>query len=344
MTLSVSEKPQRRFSSRGGLGTAHPALYIACWIFFSNLTILFNKWLLDVAGFRKSISLTCWHMVFAVVATQVLARTTRLLNGRKAVHMTSRKYLRAVVPIGIVYSGSLVCSNLPYLYLSVPFIQMLKAAGPVVVLFFSWLWGLAKPTRTALLKILVIVAGVMIASAGEIRISWVGLGYQLAGLVFEALRLVMIQVLLSPPPAPALPEGGEIASKMDPLVSLYYYAPVCAAMNAVTVYLTEMPVFDMADLWRVGPGVLVLNALVAFGLNVASVFLIGKTSSLVMTLCGIFKSILLVVTGVLIWGTYISPLQLLGYFMALVGLFMYSVPSNRILGFVYELRRGRWSL
>lgn len=68
-------------------------------------------------------------MLFAAMATQVLARTTRLLHGRKAVHMTGQKYMRAVVPIGLVYSASLVCSNLPYLYLSVPFIQMLKV-GP----------------------------------------------------------------------------------------------------------------------------------------------------------------------------------------------------------------------
>lgn len=66
-------------------------------------------------------------MVFAAIATQILARTTRLLNGRKAVHMSGEKYMRAVVPIGLVYSASLVCSNMPYLYLSVAFIQMLKA-------------------------------------------------------------------------------------------------------------------------------------------------------------------------------------------------------------------------
>lgn len=65
-------------------------------------------------------------MIFAAIATQILARTTRLLNGRKAVHMSGEKYMRAVVPIGLVYSASLVCSNMPYLYLSVSFIQMLK--------------------------------------------------------------------------------------------------------------------------------------------------------------------------------------------------------------------------
>lgn len=69
-------------------------------------------------------------MIFAAIATQVLARTTRLLNGRKSVQMTGKKYMRRVVPIGLVFSASLVCSNMPYLYLSVAFIQMLKVSAP----------------------------------------------------------------------------------------------------------------------------------------------------------------------------------------------------------------------
>lgn len=58
--------------------------------------------------------------------TQVLARTTSLLDGRKTVKMTGRVYLRAIVPIGFFFSLSLICGNVTYLYLSVSFIQMLK--------------------------------------------------------------------------------------------------------------------------------------------------------------------------------------------------------------------------
>ena len=58
--------------------------------------------------------------------TQVMARTTTLLDGRKTVKMTGRVYLRAIVPIGAFFSLSLICGNLTYLYLSVAFIQMLK--------------------------------------------------------------------------------------------------------------------------------------------------------------------------------------------------------------------------
>ena len=61
--------------------------------------------------------------------TQILARTTTLLDGRKTVKMTGRIYLRAIVPIGACFSLSLMFGNLTYLYLSVAFIQMLKVYG-----------------------------------------------------------------------------------------------------------------------------------------------------------------------------------------------------------------------
>jgi hypothetical protein len=72
------------------------------------------------------IFLTTWHLVFATVMTQVLARFTTVLDSRKKVPMTGRVYLRAIVPIGIFFSMSLICGNQAYLYLSVAFIQMLK--------------------------------------------------------------------------------------------------------------------------------------------------------------------------------------------------------------------------
>jgi hypothetical protein len=171
--------------------------------------------------------------------------------------------MRAVVPIGILYSGSLVCSNLVYLYLEVAFIQMLKASAPVAVLFISWLWGVANPTAGNVVNILFIAFGVGLASAGEVKFSWIGFMFQVGGIVFEAMRLVMIQLLLS---------GEDM--KMDPMVSLYFFAPVCAVMNIFVALWTEIPTFKFEDLAQTGMFLLIMNALVAFMLNVASVFLV----------------------------------------------------------------------
>lgn len=70
--------------------------------------------------------------------TQILARTTTVLDGRKTVKMTGRVYLRAIVPIGLFFSLSLICGNLTYLYLSVAFIQMLK------VRTLPWVWSFMR--------------------------------------------------------------------------------------------------------------------------------------------------------------------------------------------------------
>ncbi|KAF6805369.1 duf250 domain membrane protein [Colletotrichum musicola] len=235
--------------------------------------------------------------------------------------MTGRIYLRAIVPIGLLYSGSLVCSNLVYLYLSVSFIQMLKAGAPVAVLFVSWIWGVAEPSMKTFYNILLIVAGVALASFGEIEFSWIGFIFQMGGILFEAVRLVMIQVLL---------KGDESAQKMDPLVSLYYYAPVCAVMNLFVAWASEFSRFKMEDLQRTGVMMLLLNAGVAFMLNVSSVFLIGKTSGLVMTLTGILKNILLIIASVIIWQTSVTLMQFVGYSVALFGLVIYSTGWDQL--------------
>jgi hypothetical protein len=76
--------------------------------------------------------------------------------------------------------------------------------------------------------------------------------------------------------------------KMDPLVLLYYFAPVCALINITCLPFTEglEPFYDLA---RIGPLILISNACLAFVLNVTSVFLVGVGSGLVVALAGVTK-------------------------------------------------------
>lgn len=228
-----------------------------------------------------------------------------------------------------------------YMYLSVAFIQMLKAAAPASVLLTGYAFGTDHWEPKTFTNVCVIVTGVMIASYGELAFSMVGFLYQLGGLIFESVRLIMVQKLLNPVNASPLPGSDEEAQareddgkgivlerpnyKMCPLVSLYYYAPVCALMNAFVALIVEVPTFESAKLFDIGLGWLLLNAAVAFMLNVASVFLIGKTSSLVLTLCGVLKNCGIVFASILLFGTIITPLQWLGYSIATLGLIYYSL-------------------
>lgn len=123
--------------------------------------------------------------------------------------------------------------------------------------------GIAPVNLKVLGNVSFIVVGVIIASFGELQFVMVGFLFQVAGIVFEATRLVMVERILS-----------SKEFKMDPLVSLYYYAPACAVMNSIVLLFTELPTLTMNDIHRVGGLTLVANAGVAFLLNVSVVFLV----------------------------------------------------------------------
>ncbi|KAJ3520883.1 hypothetical protein NM208_g13537 [Fusarium decemcellulare] len=317
--------------SQSARASIHPSLYVVAWIGFSSSVILFNKWLLDTLNFRYPVILTTYHLTFATILTQIMARWTHMLDGRKTVKMTGRVYIRAVVPIGIFFSLSLICGNLTYLYLSVAFIQMLKATTPVAVLISGWILGISAPNLKQFLNVSAIVVGVIIASIGEIHFVTIGVMYQIGGVIFEALRLTMVQRLLS-----------SADYKMDPLVSLYYFAPICAVMNGAVALIWEIPRCSMAEVYNVGLFTFFLNGLCAFMLNVSVVFLIGKTSAVVLTLCGVLKDILLVIASMIIWGTQVTGLQFFGYSIALGGMVYYKLGYEQIKGHISDANR-QWA-
>jgi len=160
-----------------------------------------------------------------------------------------------------------------------------------------------------------ISAGVALTSHGELRFNLIGFITQAAAVAFESSRLVMIQILLH-------------NLKMDPLVSLHYYAPVCAAITLFFLPFTEglAPFYALKDL---GALVLISNAAVAFLLNVAAVFLVGVGSGLVLTLAGVFKDILLITGSVVIFGSQVTPLQVFGYSIALGGLVLFKTSGGK---------------
>jgi len=288
---------------------------IPVWICLSSAVIIYNNYLYNTLNFKYPVFLVTFHLTFAAIGTRILQRTTHLVDGAKDVHMTKDMFIQSILPIGVLFSGSLILSNTAYLYLSVSYIQMLKAFTPVAILLISWTFRIAEPNRKLALIVLMISSGVALASHGELRFNLIGFITQAAAVAFEASRLVMIQILLH-------------GLKMDPLVSLHYYAPVCAVINLVALPFTEglAPFYELA---RIGPLVLLSNACVAFLLNVAAVFLVSAGSGLVLTLAGVFKDILLITGSVVIFGSQITPLQVFGYSIALGGLVLFKTSGGK---------------
>ncbi|KAF8220930.1 TPT-domain-containing protein [Tricholoma matsutake] len=301
-----ASKPKSRITATG---------IIPIWIILSSSVIIYNNYLYNTLAFPYPVFTVTWHLFFAAIGTRILQRTTHLLDATNDVRMDSTTFIRRILPIGFLFSGSLILSNTAYLYLSVSYIQMLKAFTPVSILLISWTFRIQDPSKKLATIVIMISTGVALASRGELRFHLGGFIVQAGAVLFESSRLVLIQILLH-------------NLKMDPLVSLHYYAPVCALINLAILPFTDglAPFYALRD---IGPLVLISNAAVAFLLNVAAVFLVGVGSGLVLTLAGVFKDILLITGSVLIFGSPITSLQVFGYSIALAGLVLFKVSGGK---------------
>ncbi|KAJ1689079.1 hypothetical protein LUZ63_013234 [Rhynchospora breviuscula] len=165
--------------------------YVSVWILLSFTVIVFNKYILDPKMYNWPflISLTMVHMGFCCSLAFVLVRAFRLVNLPSSPSMTPSLYFKSVVPIGALYSLSLWFSNSAYIYLSVSFIQMLKALMPVAVYSTGILFKKDDYKRSTMLNMLSISLGVAVAAYGEARFDMWGVTLQLAAVAAEATRL-----------------------------------------------------------------------------------------------------------------------------------------------------------
>jgi hypothetical protein len=63
---------------------------------------------------------------------------------------------------------------------------------------------------------------------------------------------------------------------------------------------------------------------------------IGRTSSLVLTLCGVLKNVGLVFFSAIVWSTVVTPTQIVGYSLSTLGLLYYSLGIETIRGAFYH--------
>ena len=289
--------------------------YVTVWMTISMSVILFNKYILAYSGFKYPIALTMWHMVFCTTVSTILVRGT---GTTKRLHMPRKEYVNRVVPIGALYAASLWLSNSAYLHLSVSFIQMTKALMPGLVYACGVAFGTEKLARVTTLNMLIIAVGVAIAAYGEIDFVWIGVIEQLSALVFEAMRLMLVQVLIT-----------KQGYGMNPIQSLYYVSPACAACLVLPFAFVELPeILNDVGLVIDYP-MLLLNALTAFALNLAVFLLIGKTSALTMNIAGVIKDWMLIFASQHLFGNAVSFLNYVGYVIAFLSVGMYNFNKLR---------------
>lgn len=289
--------------------------YVSIWIFLSFAVIVYNKYILDpkMYNWPFPISLTMIHMAFCSSIAVLLVRVLRVVELPSSPAMTRELYVSSIVPIGALYAFSLWFSNSAYIYLSVSFIQMLKALMPVAVYSISILFNKDSFRSSTMINMLSIFLGVAIAAYGEARFNSLGVLLQLGAVAFEATRLVLIQVLLS-----------SKGITLNPITTLYYVSPCCLVFLILPWVVVELPTLRDSSSFHFDFPIFATNSSCAFALNLAVFLLIGKTSALTMNVAGVVKDWLLIAFSWSVIRDTVTAVNLFGYGIAFLGVAYYN--------------------
>ncbi|KAF9619907.1 hypothetical protein IFM89_009689 [Coptis chinensis] len=163
--------------------------------------------------------------------------------------MTLDIYTTSVIPIGAMFAMTLWLGNTAYMYISVAFAQMLKAIMPVAVFILGVAAGLELMSCRMFFIMSLISFGVLVASYGEVNVNWIGVVYQMGGVVGEALRLIFMEIFVK-----------RKGLKLNPISVMYYVSPCSALCLFIPWIFLELPKMNANGPWSFQPLVLTLNS------------------------------------------------------------------------------------
>ncbi|XP_076916023.1 putative sugar phosphate/phosphate translocator At3g14410 [Bidens hawaiensis] len=288
--------------------------YLLLYIALSSGQIFFNKWVLSSKeiNFPYPLGLTLLHMIFSSVLCFVLTKVLKILKIEEG--MTLEIYTTSVIPIGAMFAMTLWLGNTAYLYISVAFAQMLKAVMPVAVFILGVAAGLEVMSMRMLLIMSVISFGVLVASYGEININWIGVVFQMGGVVGEALRLIFMEIFVR-----------KKGLKLNPISMMYYVSPCSALCLLIPWIFLEKPKMDAQGTWNFQPSVLTLNSICTFALNLSVFLVIQHTSALTIRVAGVVKDwVVVLLSAILFADTKLTLINIFGYAIAIAGVAAYN--------------------
>ncbi|GAX82101.1 hypothetical protein CEUSTIGMA_g9529.t1 [Chlamydomonas eustigma] len=285
----------------------------AAWTVVSSVAILVNKVLMVDVGFKYPTTIACLGLLTTTLLSYLSIICIIPPHERHAV--SSNHFFSRILPTGFMMALTFQTGNGAYLYLTVSFVQMLKAFCPVFTMLLLFATRLEKATPRLVASITLISIGVAAASYGELNMSAIGLATMLTSVLAESVRLVMTQHLL-------------VGQALHPLEGLFYIGVACSFCLMMLAVI-----FELSPFLTTGAYIMVLQhprkflaaALAGFGVNCLAILVIKLASSLTLKVLGTVKDAALVTVGVVFLHEVVSTLQMTGYVISLVGFISYNV-------------------
>ncbi|WVO16811.1 hypothetical protein L204_104497 [Cryptococcus depauperatus] len=296
--------------------TVHPAKVsytdsVGYWLgmyFVLNLGLtLFNKFVL--VSFPFPYTLTGLHALSGCAGCYIALERGVFTPS----HLTQKENI-ILAAFSILYTINIAVSNLSLQLVTVPFHQVVRASTPLFAILISTVFLGSSFSFIKLISLLPVVAGVGFATYGDYYFTAWGLVLTLLGTFLAALKTVVTNLIQT---------GGGGRLKLHPLDLLMRMSPLafiqCTIFSILTGELSRVQAFGATQMTSGKAVALLVNGIIACGLNIVSFTANKKAGALTMTVSANCKQVLTIALAVILFNIPITPTNGIGIALTLIG-------------------------
>ena len=221
-----------------------------------------------------------------------------------------------VVPCAFFSAAEVALSNLSLRRVSLSVYVMVKSCSPIFILLASVMLGIERMSKELFTIIALIAGGVQMAIYKPSSVvDWVGLGLVLMATAMTGMRWCTTQVILHSCKDDVLIDG--------PVMAMFSLSPIMALLTGTLSLILETgPMQHFLQ-------VLSILGLITIVLLLVEYALVQRASAMTLSVASVLKELLVISISVLFLGEPISWFNLIGLFLSILGILLYTRHKQR---------------
>ncbi|XP_076019443.1 solute carrier family 35 member C2-like [Genypterus blacodes] len=291
-------------------------LVLLYYVFSIGITF-YNKWLMK--GFHYPLFMTMVHLTIIFFLSALTRQAMQCWTGKPRVLLSWRDYLRKVAPTALATALDIGLSNWSFLFITISLYTMTKSSAVLFILFFSLVFKLEEPNPFLIVVVGLISSGLFMSTFKSTQFNLEGFIMVLMASFIGGIRWTLTQVLM---------QKAELGLQ-NPIDTMYHLQPVMfLGLFPLFMFNEAVSLSTSEKLFRVTEFSPLLSSLftlsiggcLAFGLGFSEFLLVSRTSSLTLSISGIFKEICTMLLAAHLMGDQMSIFNWLGFAVCLSGI------------------------
>ncbi|XP_030624518.1 solute carrier family 35 member C2 [Chanos chanos] len=291
-------------------------LVLFYYVFSIGITF-YNKWLTQ--DFHFPLFMTLVHLVVIFCLSTITRCAMQLWTGKPRVTIGWKDYFYKVAPTALASALDIGLSNWSFLFITISLYTMTKSSAVLFILFFSLIFKLEEPNPFLILVVLLISVGLFMFTLKSTQFNLEGFIMVLLASFIGGIRWTLTQLLM---------QKAELGLQ-NPVDTMYHLQPIMfLGLLPLFIYneglnLTKSDeLFHPKEYSTLVPILLSLagGGLLAFGLGFSEFLLVSRTSSLTLSIAGIFKEVCTLLLAVEFMKDKMSAVNWLGFVVCLSGI------------------------